>query len=239
MTDSRRMTRFASEAAVIVASILLAFWIDAWWDDRQARRTEAAVLQSIRGEAEENRLELDRMMQRSGTQLARIDAFLGSTPDELRALPPDSVAPWLSAMVVTWTFDGDDSAAGLFLGSSAPVTPHGRDARILLARWVRIQDDMEEEKATVWELGVDLARHLTPYVAADPRGGQGLLFEVAGRLGPELLGRLRLDDEFVAVTLNKAHYQNVYIQELTQASAVLDSLRASVRNDRAPWSDDG
>ncbi|HSM03839.1 MAG TPA: hypothetical protein VK858_04430 [Longimicrobiales bacterium] len=231
MTAQGRTARFVSEAAVIVVSILLAFSIDAWWDDRQARMTEAAVLEAIREEAEENRIELDRLMRRTGTQLDRIDAFLGATPAELRALPQDSVAPWIAAMVVTWTFDGDDSAAGLFLGSSAPVTRHGRDARIVLARWVRIQEDMEEEKATVWALGVDLAGRVTPHVAAVPHGGQGLLFEVAGRLGPELLAQLRRDDDFVAVTLNKAHYQNVYVQELTQASAVLDSLRAVVRDD--------
>jgi len=59
-------------------------------------------------------------------------------------------------MVVTWPYDGDDSAAGLFLGSSAPVTQHAREVRIVLARRVRILEDMEEEKATVWELGIDL-----------------------------------------------------------------------------------
>lgn len=229
MSQSRRTTRLASEGAVIVVSILLAFWIDAWWDNRQARMTEATVLESIREEAEENRLELDRLLGRNGTQLARIDGFLGMTPEELRSLPQDSVAPWISAMVVTWTYDGDDSAAGLFLGSAAPVTQHAREVRIVLARWVRILEDLEEEKATVWGLGTDLAGRLALYTTAVARDGQGLLYEVAGRFGPELLARLRRDDEFVAAALNLFHYQNVYIRELTQASAVLDSLRALLR----------
>lgn len=230
MSDSHRTTRFLSEAAVIVVSILLAFWIDAWWGDRQARMTEVTVLESVREEAEENRLDLDRLLRRNGAQLDRIDGFLGSTPDELRSLPPDSVAPWISAIVVTWTYDGDDSAAGFFLGSSAPVTQHAREVRIVLARWVRILDDMEEEKATVWGLGTDLAGRLALYTTAAARDGQGLLYDVAGRLGPGLLAQLRRDDEFVAATLNKSHYQNVYLRELTQASAVLDSLRALLRD---------
>lgn len=229
MSHSRRTTRFASEAVVIVVSILLAFWIDAWWDNRQARMTEMMVLESIREEAEENRLELDRLLRRSGTQFDRIDSFLGLTPDELRSLPQDSVAPWISAMVVTWTYDGDDSAAGLFLGSSAPVTQHAREVRIVLARWVRILEDMEEEKATVWELGFDLASRLALHATTVAHDGQGLLYQVAGRLGPGLLAQLRRDDEFIAAALNKSHYQNVYVRELTEASAVLDSLRALVQ----------
>jgi len=225
----RRTLRFASEGAVIVLSVLLAFWIDAWWDNRQARAAETTVLQSIGEEVEANRVELDRLMARNATQFARTDAFLALTPDQLRSIPADSISAWVSAMVVTWTYDGDDSAAGLFLGSSAPVTQHARDVRAVLARWVRIVDDMEEEKETVWELGVGLADRLAVYTSAVADEGHGLLYDVAGRLGPGLLARLRADDQFVAAVLNKSHYQRVYVRELTQASAVLDSLREVVR----------
>jgi hypothetical protein len=229
MSHSRRTTRLASEGAVIVVSILLAFWIDAWWAHRQARITEVTVLESIAGEVEENRRELDRLLDLNRTQLDRIDRFLGMSPDDLRSLPQDSVIPWTSAMVITWTYDGDDSAAGLFLGSGAPVTQHAREVRSVLARWVRIVEDMEEEKATVWELGADLAGRLALYATGVADDGQGLLHQVAGRLGPELLAQLRLDDEYVAATLNKSHYQNVYDLELAEASALLDSLRALVQ----------
>jgi len=221
--------RFATEAAVIVVSILLAFWIDAWWDHRQARMTEVTVLEAIREEAEQNRLALDRMLRRHEVQLVRTDGFLGLTPGELRSLPQDSVTPWISAMVVTWTYDGDDSAAGLLLGSAGPITQHAREVRIVLARWVRILDDMEEEKATVWELGNELAGRLALYTTEAANGGQGFLYEVAAPLGPGLLSQLREDDQFVAALLNKSHYQNVYVRELTEASAVLDSLRALVQ----------
>ena len=113
MSESRRVKRFVTEGAVIVVSILLAFWIDAWWNSSQARTTEATVLESISQEAEQNRRELDRLLERNDTQLARINMFLAATEGHLRSLPQDSVFPWLSATVITWTFDGDDSAAGL------------------------------------------------------------------------------------------------------------------------------
>lgn len=39
--------RLSVEAAAIVASILLAFSIDAWWDDRQQRTEEQIILQAL------------------------------------------------------------------------------------------------------------------------------------------------------------------------------------------------
>ncbi|NNL55262.1 MAG: hypothetical protein HKP32_08935, partial [Woeseia sp.] len=35
------------ESLAIVASILLAFWIDAWWAESQQREREAIVLQTL------------------------------------------------------------------------------------------------------------------------------------------------------------------------------------------------
>jgi hypothetical protein len=42
------------EGVVIVGSILLAFGIDAWWEERQERVQEQEVLSSVRAELEEN-----------------------------------------------------------------------------------------------------------------------------------------------------------------------------------------
>ena len=226
MSNSRRAKRFATEGAVIVASILLAFGIDASWDASQARRTESTVLESIRTETEQNRGELDRLLERNENQFIRINLFLEADDTYLRALPQDSVFPWLSAMITTWTFDGDDSAAGLFLNSSAPVTPYAREIRGVLARWVRIADDLDEEKNTFWDLGVVAAGHLASHVAPAAQGDSGMLPEIAAELGPELLAKLRSDEAYVSALLNKAHYQGVYTEELGDASEALDSLRS-------------
>ena len=49
MTESRTIPwkRIAVEAAAIVASILFAFAIDAWWEDRQQQEAEQVVLQTL------------------------------------------------------------------------------------------------------------------------------------------------------------------------------------------------
>lgn len=45
--------RVLGEGLIIIVSILLAFWIQAWWDARQDRSEEIAVLQSLLGELQE------------------------------------------------------------------------------------------------------------------------------------------------------------------------------------------
>ena len=231
MSQPSRAKRLASEGAVIVFSILLAFWIDASWEGRQARQTEATVLESIRDEVEANRSQLDRIAELNAQQLDRIDRFMRAAPDDIRSLPADTVVPWLSAMVITWTYDEEDSAAGLFLGTSTPVTDRARAVRSRLARWVGIMEDTEEEKASLWQTGFDLAQLLAPHTSDALVDGQDRLHLVAARLGPALLADLRQDDDFVAALLNKAHYQNVYVMELGDASVVLDGLRAAIRDD--------
>ena len=46
----RELPRWLIELAVIVVSILLAFGIDAWWEERQDRREEAEILAGLERE---------------------------------------------------------------------------------------------------------------------------------------------------------------------------------------------
>ncbi len=51
--------RLSAEAVAIVGSILLAFWIDAWWEDRQERAEERELLTALRAELEYNIEQID------------------------------------------------------------------------------------------------------------------------------------------------------------------------------------
>ena len=52
MTDRQKVpwARLGVESVAIVASILIAFAIDTWWDDRQDREHERIYLESLRQE---------------------------------------------------------------------------------------------------------------------------------------------------------------------------------------------
>ncbi|VUX55771.1 conserved exported protein of unknown function, partial [uncultured Woeseiaceae bacterium] len=55
--------RLSVEAAAIVASILLAFTIDAWWDDKKEREDERAILSSLLAEFEQVRKNVDDILK--------------------------------------------------------------------------------------------------------------------------------------------------------------------------------
>ena len=66
MTETQNIPwkRLSVEAAAIVASILLAFAIDAWWEERLERRTEAGILDRLQKEFSANYDLIDEMKER-------------------------------------------------------------------------------------------------------------------------------------------------------------------------------
>lgn len=92
--------RILIEGAVIVLSILLAFAIDAWWDDRIERNREREQLISMRGEFEASLSGLDQVLTSIKNHAANIDTFielLKSAGDEPVLVP----GPLLGS-AITW-----------------------------------------------------------------------------------------------------------------------------------------
>ena len=70
--------RLAAEGAAIVVSILLAFWIDAWWQTSQERERELVVLQALLDD-------LVSIRQRVDSQREYNEAILAATTSLLQA----------------------------------------------------------------------------------------------------------------------------------------------------------
>ena len=68
--------RFLGEGVVIIASILLAFAIDAWWGGRQEARIAAEYLSALEAEFEAARFEMEQQIGEHTRQLAAIDSLL-------------------------------------------------------------------------------------------------------------------------------------------------------------------
>ena len=91
MTDAQEIPwkRIFVEAAAIVASILLAFAIDAWWQDRTERMVEVQYLQALREDLLASLDILDGDEESQRRQVEYLESLLsanGKTPysDELR-----------------------------------------------------------------------------------------------------------------------------------------------------------
>ena len=75
----------AGQSAAIVASILLAFAIDAWWEDRQEREAEQAMLASLQHDFVTSRTDLVRILQVYHNVRATFARYQSATPAELRS----------------------------------------------------------------------------------------------------------------------------------------------------------
>ena len=72
-------SRLLSEGAVIVASILLAFWIDAWWDDRNDKLEEKEILLGLEIEFADLSERLDRWTDYNRTGVELIGNYLSDS----------------------------------------------------------------------------------------------------------------------------------------------------------------
>jgi len=92
--------RISVEAAAIVASILLAFAIDAWWGDRDSRKELGLELASVMSELEDNRKRVESEIALLGritlAGSTLLDA-MSANESAITVLVPDSLA-WLTTV---------------------------------------------------------------------------------------------------------------------------------------------
>ena len=73
--DLKRWGFLFTEGVLIVASILLAFTLDSWWDERKERREEAEILHGLNNEFLLNRAMLDYRIGRHELDLRGMAAL--------------------------------------------------------------------------------------------------------------------------------------------------------------------
>lgn len=89
MTSSEPSTRLLVEGVVIVVSILLAFGIEAAWEERGERRSERLALQALHAEAVANRDLLTSVIERVRADVGRVEDFYDTPLEDLESVPQE------------------------------------------------------------------------------------------------------------------------------------------------------
>ncbi len=79
-----------AEGVIIVASILVAFAIDAWWDDRQEARQQAKLIVALKLDFETTKARLETSIEYPDSLIARTDSFLQTAGSD-EVVPIDSL----------------------------------------------------------------------------------------------------------------------------------------------------
>ena len=159
--------RLAVEAAAIVASILLAFAIDAWWDERQERAEEREVLESLLVEFQANRDQAASVISFHERVVQSIKVLMELSEDEILALPAEAVEEALGSFGSPRTFDAVRGSVDALIGSGKLGILQDRELRESLTTFVNVVDDSVEDanylgqsSMTVWN---EIARSGGPW----------------------------------------------------------------------------
>jgi hypothetical protein len=147
MTESQIIPwkRIAVEAAAIVVSILLAFAIDAWWDDRQSRRAESDQLLSIAAELETN---AERIQEKLSILAVADDAarkFISWMGPDPRPIEQSELVETFQNMYSIGAFAMLRGASETYLAGDRVHAVRHNDVRKAISDWYAAGDDLERQ----------------------------------------------------------------------------------------------
>ncbi len=232
-TNNIQWKRISAEGAAIVLSILLAFSIEAWWDDHQDRAEEQGILLGLKSEFEQNLAFIEIELSYRNAVLDSIskifDASVAPTsiePEVLDGLIGD-VTWWQNIKYSRGAIDGLLQSGGLSLIKN-------EDLRRVLASMPSRYDytaaaELNDEYTTLNVITPFLNTHSSLSQIANtmakgrPGTGQGSTPPVYPADEPRDHTELLRNSEFLG-TLVQEHWNHL------EAIAAYESLKAAIEN---------
>ena len=166
MSTPSTARRLTLEAVVIIASILAAFAIDAWWEGRQEDRRQGALLRAIASDVQGMRDEGVRVRASWLRALDATEKVLAAGGTRLTSADAPRVDSLLRDLVLTPTFDAPTGALDALLRSdlgevqSSTIVQSTTRLRAHLANLEREQQYLDGVAIEAWRhvgnLGIDL-----------------------------------------------------------------------------------
>lgn len=164
MKDFRPTVRESlREALVVVGSILVAFALDAWWDNRVELRQAGEIVASLEAELSANRERLRGDIETVETYVTAAQRLLEAASVDPAERPAAAsmgadlweTLSWRTSNLTTATLDAAISAGRLESIEPAPL-------RVALAGWPAVIDDMVEEEEFEWR---EITERYHPFLA--------------------------------------------------------------------------
>jgi hypothetical protein len=158
--------RLLAESVVVVASILLAFGIDAWWNELSERELRSATLEGLIADFEGMDRPASGILRRNQKLVASHDLLIsllreGSATGGV-ALVPDTL---LIAAYNIPTYNPPRTSVEMALASGRLTDLDDEPLRRLLALWLQVLDDTAEDDAWVSDI---VQREILPLLASTP-----------------------------------------------------------------------
>ncbi len=138
------------DIVLIVASILIAFSLEAWWDGQRTLDDERAALAAVRDDFRAARQELDSVLVRNERVVATVGEVLSMNLQDVASLDPDSAHQLLRySFGGGLTFDPPTGALQALLFGGTLVDIRNRDLAAELSAWPGLMDEIEEDQVFI------------------------------------------------------------------------------------------
>jgi len=222
----QRYLPLVREAAAVVAAILIAFAIDAWWEARGVAGDTEEALVSLEAELRENRELINTAIQDDAHFVSTIDAMLKLEPAEVQEISEDSVTQLLRVLSQGTTFNPSEGAIESVISTGVLEEIDSSELRQAIAGLPgRISDPIEEmdQMWLTWGRFVDHGIEtgtFSSFVALDQGIGAQKLS------GREILSTWLGDEGFREIFAALAYMMESYRAELEMVGPEIDRTRS-------------
>jgi DNA repair ATPase RecN len=222
MRPNRPWQRVLAEGLVILASVLAALAVDAWWDRAQARNLEEEIRAVVVAELRSDSSALEEALARNEVSLAATQEFLASSPPELQALTLEEGEP-VSLEILRFSVFGSAAVAAYLFMETPPLDASSLSARSVVGETLRELNGLAEQQRKSELLQNEIRAHLARHQAAT--------VDEEGRTDPvshdgAALARLREDQALLTSLISKRGLQLGYVRDLREA---LSGVGAAIR----------
>ena len=218
--------RLSAEGAAIVVSILLAFWIDAWWDARNELAEEREILVGLEAEFVDLRARLDQWSKFNRAGMAVIEEYLS---DSVTDMDPESIE-WVFAYAYLINVLDQGGALDALLASGRLERISDRDLRARLAKWPDWLEDIHTNDLSFRDYGMHqiipfMTRHGIP-LSVCPEGEW--VCPATGAV-PPVYYQMAEDPEFRAILSMRRIMMWATAQDQENALTEADEMLAMIR----------
>lgn len=230
MTTAQKLPwkRLFAEATAIVLSILMAFAIDAWWEDRGDRQAEQLLLQRLKADFTEIRTAI-RMIEAEHRETSAACIALISIP-EGSPIPSTAEYDRMVALVflTSRTFNPGTGAVAAFLNSEGAKLVDNQQLADLLLSWSGLVEELQEEDGFLqqglagrWIPFLKSRVSLGPYLAIYDE----LKLELPGHVSnPDPRPPLVVDADFVNNVLDRYKFQQIALRDIGPIMEAVDEV---------------
>ena len=204
MRNSREIPwkRISIESAAIVASILLAFAIDAWWNNVQQTRELRTTLASFESGFRDHLKGIDQAIETTNAEVEALQSFLLAEPNEEAQISnPADLQRFFLLLFRPGTFDVSDSVLVATLDARSLIPLNSPPLEAAIAQWLGELAELREDRNALRVASQSITLALTRH--SEVRNFMALDREDRFGISVEAMRQLHNDEELLSQVAKK------------------------------------